>query len=213
VKIVELKAEVRGLTGKNKVNKLRAQGKLPVNLYGNNTDAVSLIIDTREFERIMRAHTGANFIMKLAMDGRDNASVIVKEIQRHPTRDELLHVDLLSVALDEKITTSVPVHLVGNSIGVREGGMLQHGIREMQIEVLPADLPEFIEVDTTNLVAGQSIHSGEVPLPANIRLAGSEDEVVATVMSAAKLAAAETAEEAAVEGEEAAAEVVEGEES
>jgi large subunit ribosomal protein L25 len=199
VEIVELKAEDRSTTGKNKARQLRAQGKLPVNLYGHKAEAASLAVNTRDFERIVRAHAGAKFVMKLVMDNQDDASVIVKEIQRHPTRDDLLHVDLLRVDLDEKILTAVPLHIVGDSIGVREGGVLQSGIRDLQIEVSPADLPDFIEVDVTDLGAGQTIHASDVVLPSTMRLVGLEDEVIATILAAAKLEAAPGEEEAGVQ--------------
>lgn len=187
MELVELRAEDRNTTGKSKARQLRASGKVPMNLYGHNTDATSLMVDTSEFETVIRGHAGANFIMKLIVPGRDESSVIIKEIQRHPTKDHLIHIDLLSVSMDEKIVTTVPIHTIGDAIGVREGGVLQHGVRGLQIEVLPTELPEVVEVDVIELNIGQSVHAGEVPLPDGVTLVGSPDDVVVSVVEPAKI--------------------------
>ena len=182
---------------------------IPVNLYGHNTDTASLAVESREFERIMRGHAGSNFIMKLKVDDRDEVSVIIKEIQRHPIRDELLHIDLLSVALDEKIVTGVPIRLTGDALGVREGGgVMQSGVRELQVEALPTELPEYIEVNVTELNIGQSLHAGDVELPEKVALVGNPDELIATILEPTKLIEPTVEEEVEVEE----GEVVEGEE-
>ncbi len=219
MEIVELLAQAREETGTKEARRLRAAGKVPVSLYGQKTDAAKLVVESREFERIMRGHAGSSFIMKLKVEGRDDTSVIIKEIQRHPLRDHLLHIDLLSVALDEKIVTGIPVRLVGESIGVREGGVMQAGVRELQIEALPTELPEFIEVDVVELNIGQSIHASELKLPESTTLVGNADEVVATVLEPTKLVEptveevlGEGAEGEAAEGEAAEGEAAGGEE-
>ena len=212
MEIVELQAQARETTGTKKARRLRAKGMVPVSLYGYNTDTTNLAVESREFERIMRGHAGSNFIMKLKVDDRDEVSVIIKEIQRHPIRDELLHIDLLSVALDEKIVTGVPIRLAGDALGVREGGgVMQSGARELQVEVLPTELPEYIEVDVTELNIGQSLHAGDVELPETVVLAGNPDELIATILEPTKLV--EPTVEEKIEGEEGEAVEGEGEES
>lgn len=196
---VELRAQERLTTGKNKARQSRASGRVPVSLYGHKTEAISLDVDSREFDGIMRAHAGAHIIMKLKVDGRADASVIVREIQRHPVRDHILHVDLFSVALDETIVTGVQIRVVGDSAGIREGGVLQHGVRDVQIEALPTALPEFIEVDITELTVGQSLHAGDIKLAPGLRLASSPDEVVATVLALSKAVKGLEVEEGAAE--------------
>lgn len=208
--IVNLKAEDRTETGKSGAKRLRSQGKLPVNLYGYKTDTSSLVVEAHEFERIMRTHAGSNFIMKLEIDGRDDSSVIVKEIQRHPVKGKMIHVDLLSVALDEKIVTGVPLRVVGESIGVKEGGVLQHGVRELQVEVLPTALPEYLEVDISELGTGGTMHASEVSLPDGVSLMSSPEEVVVNILAPTKLVepeleAVEEELEEVPEGEEEAA--------
>lgn len=188
MEIVELQAKSRETTGSNNARRLRASGMVPVNLYGRNAEPANLAVESREFERIMRGHAGANFIMKLKVDGSEDASVIIKEIQRHPIRDVLIHIDLLTVALDEKIVTGVPIRLSGTALGVREGGgVMQSGVREVQLEVLPTDLPEYIEVDVTELNVNQSLHAGELDLPKTVVLVGNPDDLIATILEPTKL--------------------------
>ncbi len=209
MEMVELKAKPRKATGKNNARQLRAAGLVPVNVYGHNQEAANLTVQSRDFEAIMRGHSGSSFIMKLQVDGSDETSVIIKEIQRHPIRDELLHIDLLSVSLDEKIVTGVPVHLIGDPQGVlQDGGVLQGGIREVQIEALPTDLPEFIEIDVSSLELTQTMHIGEITLPSSLVLISSPDDVVATILEPTKLVEPEVvtalgAEEEGAEGAEA----------
>lgn len=208
MEILELKAEIREAKGKNRVNKLRNQGKLPANVYGHDAETRSLSIDAREFLNVTRSGAGTHVILRLLIDGAQVPAVIVKEIQRHPTRDELVHVDFFSVALNEKITAAVPVNIVGDSIGVREGGILQHGVWEVQIEALPTDLPDHIDVDVSDLGTGQSIHAGEISLPGNLAMMSPAEEVVVSILAPVK-AEAEAEEagvaEAAPEAEEGAA--------
>lgn len=183
MEIIELKAQVRREKGKNKVNKLRAEGLVPANLYGYKSEPTDIVVNGRDFDHLIHSAAGTHVILKLVIDNGQSPTVIVKETQRNPLRDDLLHVDFLSVALDEKITAAVPVSLVGDSAGVREGGILQHGLWEVQVEALPTNLPDHLEIDISNLGIGESLHASDIPLPPELALITSPDEVLASVLT------------------------------
>ena len=196
--IIELKAKVRQEKGKNKVNKLRANGLVPANLYGYKSEATDLVVDAREFNNLIHSAAGTHVVMRLVIEGRkDTPTVIVKETQRNPVKDNFLHIDFLSVALDEKITSAVTISLVGNSAGVHEGGILQHGVWEVQIEALPTDLPDQLEVDISSLGIGESLHASDIPLPPELTMVTAADEVLATVLPPAIFKEEEVEEEVA----------------
>ncbi len=183
MEIIELKAQVRKETGKGKAKQLRAKGLLPANLYGHKVEATVISIDDREFGKLMNTQAGSHVILRLLLD--DNTSgptVMVKEIQRDAIRDNLLHVDFLSVALDEKITTTVPISVVGDSIGIREGGLVQHGLWDLQVEALPTDLPDHIEVDITELNIGDALHARDIQIPDELTLITSLDDIVLSII-------------------------------
>jgi len=182
MEILELKAQVRQEKGKNKVNKLRAQGLVPANLYGYQSEATDLVVNAREFNNLIHSAAGTHVVLKLLIDGGKAPTVIVKEAQRNPIKDEFWHIDFLSVSLDEKITATVSVSLVGDSIGAREGGILQHGLWEVQVEALPTDLPDHLEVDISHLGIGESLHASDIPLPPELTMISAAEEVLATVL-------------------------------
>lgn len=196
--IIELKAKVRQEKGKNKVNKLRAQGLVPANLYGYKSDATDIAVDAREFNNLIHSAAGTHVVLRLVIEGeKESPTVIVKETQRNPVKDTFLHIDFLSVALDEKITAAVSISLVGTSAGVKEGGILQHGLWEVQIEALPTDLPDQLEVDISNLAIGDSLHASDVPLSPELTMVSGAEEVLATVLPPAIFKEEEVEEEAA----------------
>lgn len=196
--IIELKAKVRQEKGKNKVNKLRANGLVPAHLYGYKSDATDLAVDAREFNNLIHSAAGTHVVLRLVIEGeKESPTVIVKETQRNPVKDTFLHIDFLSVALDEKITSSVSISLVGTPAGVKEGGILQHGLWEVQIEALPTDLPDQLEVDISNLAIGDSLHASDVPLPPELTMVSGAEEVLATVLPPAIFKEEEVGEEAA----------------
>ena len=182
MEILELKAQVRQTTGKSKARQMRANGLLPANLYGHQTDSIPLTVDGRQFHNLVHSSAGTHVILKLMLDTDKAPTVIVKEVQRNPVKDEIIHVDFQSVALDEKITAAVPLSMVGDSVGVREGGILQHGLWELQVEALPTDLPDHIEVDISDLKIGDSLHASEINLPPELTMVTATEDVVATVL-------------------------------
>lgn len=199
MEILELKAQRREETGTTKVGRLRSSGRLPANLYGYKTEPTDITVDSREFGKLIHSQAGTHVVLKLVIDSKTASTVILKEVQRHPYKEEILHVDFLSVALDEKITAAVPLTITGDSIGVREGGILQHGVWEVQVEALPTDLPDHLEIDVSGLAIGQSLHAADIQMSPQLTMISAPDEIIASVLPPVVYKEEEAVEEA-VEG-------------
>lgn len=217
----KLGADTREGTGKGVARKLRASGRVPAVLYGGGMDPVSLSVDSRELRHVMRTAAGANVLVDLVVNGKEHL-VLPREIQRDHIKGTFVHVDFLAVRADEKITVSVPVHVVGESPGVKAGGVVEHHLWELQVECLPADVPDSIEADISELEIGMSLKVSELtPPPGATILTGPDESVVAVQQPQARVeleeeeaaAAAEAAEGVeAAEGAEEAAEAAPAEE-
>jgi len=202
-----LAAEERNATGKGVARKLRADGRIPGVIYGRGRDARAISLDPRALERVLHSSgSGANTLIDLSLAGSE-VTVLVKEIQRDPVRGSYMHADLFEVDMAKKVEVAVPMHFTGKSAGVELGGLLDHPLRELTLACLPAEIPEFIEVDVSALEIGDSIHVREIALPSGAELVTDPDLTVASVA-----APKAEEEEVAVEGEEAAeGEAAEGE--
>lgn len=201
-----LVAETRGEKGKNANVRTRATGKVPAVLYGGDKQApVALTVDAKALGMLL-ADAGAHAVVQL--DVRDNPALstptMVKEVQRDPRREHVVHADFLRIRLDERIRTAVPIHLIGQTKGVVEGGLLEHFLREVEIECLALEVPEFIEVDTTDWAIGHSFHVADMTPPAGVAIVTEADRTVAAVHAPRVATAAEAApaEGEAAEGEE-----------
>ena len=206
-----LDAEPRKGTGKGVARKLRAAGRIPAVCYRRSTPAEPISVDPHILERMLRASgAGLNTLIDLRVTGGgefDGRQVLVKELQRDPVSGAFLHVDLFAVDLDTLIQVSVPLHLEGTAAGVKLGGIVDHALRELELECLPDAIPEEILVDVSALDVGQSLHVRELALPEGVRLIRDGDRsVVAVVAPAAAEEEAAVEEEEGVEGEEAAGE-------
>ena len=193
-----ISAASREGTGKGAARTARREGRVPGVLYGHGEESIALSVDARELQRLVHSVSIENTIVDLSLDGgRQAVKVLVREIQRHPTREQYLHVDFFQVAMDEKISVEVPIVLVGEPIGVRtKEGMVDHQLRVLEVFCLPGEIPEKIEVDVSGLDIGDSIHVAELNVPAGIEVEAEADRSVVTVL-APVVAAVE--EEAAVE--------------
>jgi large subunit ribosomal protein L25 len=197
----KLKAEERSDAGKGSARKLRAAGRVPGIVYGHG-DAVAIDVDARELYRLLHTDAGMNVLVDLKV-GKDEWLAMPRDVQRDNIRDSLIHVDFLRIARDEKITVEVPVHIVGDSHGVREGGVVEHHLWNLQIECLPQDVPTAVEADITPLGIGESLKVEQLAVPEGCTILSSSEEVVVSVVTPQVLR---------VEEEEAvAAEVAEGE--
>lgn len=209
---LNLAAAQRAETGKGVSRRLRADGRIPCILYGDNVDkAMGLSIENRTLQKILTGHAGGNALIDLNVDGESSGrKVIFKQIDRHPVTGSVLHVDLMEVALDHKITVDVPVHLVGKAAGIAHGGMMQQESRTIKLECLPSAIPDFLEVDVTELNVGDSLHVSDVTFPEGTTAAedGGHTIAIITTIAAEKSAAEEVEAEEGAEAEG----VAEGEE-
>jgi len=203
----KLVAQKRGGVGKGVARKLRATGRVPAVLYGGGMDPLPLSVDSRELYHLMHTGAGTNVLVDLVVDGKKHLA-LPREIQRDHIKGTYVHVDFLAVRADEQITVSVPVRVVGESPGVKAGGVIEHHLWELQVECLPTDVPEAIEADVSALEIGMSLRVGDLTPPPGARILTSpEESVLAVLQPQARVeleeeaAAAEA--EAAAEGEEA----------
>lgn len=197
MKQVLLETSLREGKGKKLAKKLRKSGMVPAVIYGKDFEAMSIEIPEKDFSRGLTTHgTNALFNIKI---GENSYTAIVHEVQRAPLSKEIFHVDFYKVSLDTKIQTSVPIKLEGESRGVKAGGILEQIMWELQIEVLPLEIPEHIVVDVTSLNIDSEIRVKEISCPENITIVSDPEEVVVAVKTL-------RAEEEVAETEEAAAE-------
>jgi large subunit ribosomal protein L25 len=176
-----LRATRREGGGKGASRKLRGTGKIPAVLYGHGDRTETLAVDAHDLEMLLHA-IRQNTLIGLEVDGR-RTEVLIREVQRHPYRPEVLHVDFLLVHSDEPIKVSVPVVLAGTPVGVHtHGGVLDHVLYELDVECLPADIPETVEVDVSALEVGDSVRVRDLSLPRVTVLTG-EDVTIATVLA------------------------------
>ena len=166
---VTLEAVKRGEHGKNAMRRLRASGHIPAVVYGGpagasgKPEATPIAVDPKALMKILHSDSGANTLITLTVDGGGAAKVMLREYQLDPISHHLLHVDFYRVAMDKAITVTVPFVLRGESPGVKQqGGLLDYVHREIEIECLPADIPEFIEIDVSELMLNQSIRLRDI---------------------------------------------------
>ena len=161
---VTLTAEARTGRGKNEARRLRRSGKLPAVVYGGEDSVgIPVSVDPKVLLEIFHSDSGVNTLIDLLVDDGNAKQVLVKEFQVHPVSSELLHVDFYRLALDKKITVAVPIVLKGESLGVKqEGGLVDFIHREVQVECMPTEIPEKIEVDISDLMIGQGVRLHEV---------------------------------------------------
>ncbi len=144
--------------GKNEAGRIRQEGRIPAVVYGEASKAEPVSVDPKALLKILRSQSGANTLIALKIDGADAARVLVKEYQVHPISHHLLHADFYRVAMDRVLRVTVPVHLTGEAKGVKaQGGVVDFVHREVVLECLPADIPEHITVDVTELMLNDGI--------------------------------------------------------
>jgi large subunit ribosomal protein L25 len=207
----------RERTGKGVARKLRAAGRVPAVLYGQDEIPQVLSIDRRTVATLIRGESGENTIFDIHIEGGDEGGSILalaRSAQWDPISERLLHVDLLRISADHPIHTTIPIRLVGTPAGVKVGGILEHLLRHLEVRCLPLEIPEAVEISVERLEIGQSMTVADLEVPEGVTVLSDLRSAVALVESPAKLAAAETAaEEAAKAAEEPATEEAGDEES
>jgi len=199
---VTLKVGLRDGRGKGAARKLRAEGNLPAVLYGAGAEPLALTLRTHDTELLFHSISVDNTIVNLEVEGQKvPVPTLVREIQTHPVRPDVLHVDFLRIEAGVKVELEVPIHLTGTARGVRDdGGVLDHTIHHLPIRCIPSDIPEEILVDVTELSIGDSIQVGDLTFPEGVEVLVEEDRVVCSVQAPTVLKS-EDAEAEDVDGE------------
>ena len=201
----QLSASARDNGGKGVARKLRSEGRVPAVVYGHGREPQPLSINTRELERLLDRIAAESTVIDLDIDGKGSRTLI-RDIQRHPFKRQILHVDFQELVAGEKITVRLPIVLVGIPDGVRmDGGVLDQTMRELEVEVDPSHIPNHVELDVTKLTIGSSVHVRDIPLPEGVEVLEDEDASVCVVSApraaVEETAAAETETEATAEPE------------
>jgi large subunit ribosomal protein L25 len=202
-------AEERTVVGSRPAGRLRRAGKVPAVMYGLETDTVKVSVPARELNHILAGESGVNTLITVKMNGEEHLA-LARQIQRHPTRGDLIHVDFIRVRRDVAVAAEVPVNLVGEPEGVRDGGILEQLVFTLSVEAKPEDIPPQVEADVSALAIGDQLRIADLRLPAGVAVQQEADELVAQVV--VPRVAEEPEPEAAEEGEEVEGEVPEGEE-
>jgi large subunit ribosomal protein L25 len=207
MEMVEINVERRDGRGKGLARRLRRGGVIPAIFYGPKRTTVAIRVQAEEFEEKL-AHLEGSHLIRLLNDGGKDAelhdrAVLLREVQRHPVTDDVLHVDFLEVDLTERLTVSVPLHFIGKAEGVVAGGILQPILREVRVECLPTEIPQFLEIDVTALGIHQVVHLSDLRVPEGVTTVGDPTQPLVTVLPPSIEEApkpAEAAEVAPVEG-------------
>ncbi len=182
-----LNIELRNKTGKGICRRLRSTGMIPAVVYGKGMDSVPAAVNTKELGVAIAGEGGRNNLITLKGGGAlDGKLVIVADLFRDSMKGRLLHVDLHKIDLEEKVRVPVTVSLVGTAIGVKEGGLLDFVMHAIEIECLPTQIPEHIEVDVTNLPIGGSLHIGDIQVPMGIKVLEDPKATVVNILGKAK---------------------------
>lgn len=202
-----LAAEPKPLAGKGPSRRLRAAGRMPAVLYGGSGAVRPISVDPKALHTLLATGgAGLNTLIDLELEGA-REKVLVKSLQREPVNGAFVHADFYRVDLSRKVTVAVPMHFIGRPVGVElEGGILDHPVRELEIECLPMEIPEFIEVDVSELALNQALHVSDVSLPGGVQVK-SDASLTVAIVAPPRVEAVEEPEAAEVEegAEEAAA--------
>jgi large subunit ribosomal protein L25 len=203
-KEVKLRADKREGTGKEAATRLRNNGRVPAVLYGKGTEPVSLSVEAHEARLLFQSISVENTIIGLEIEGESKpVQTLIREVQAHPYRPILFHVDFYRIREGEKLELDIPVHLIGVPEGVRtSGGILQQSVHEVQVRCLPTEIPSSIDFDVSNLLVGQTVHVSDLKVSEGVEILVDPEQVVCSVVLPKAEAPAAAAEPA--EGEEAA---------
>jgi len=188
----QLNATPRDGSGKGPARALRSSGKIPGVVYGHAREPQALTLDTREFEKLLSHISAESTVIELSLDGQ-TTKTLIREIQRHPFKRQILHVDFQELVAGEKVQVNIPIVLLGTPEGVRaSGGVMDQTLRELSIRVDPSAIPDHIEVDVSGVQIGHSIHVSELQLPEGIEVL-NDAEAPVCVVAAPRAVVEETA--------------------
>jgi large subunit ribosomal protein L25 len=201
---ITIKAKVREGRGKNDARRVRREGLIPITVYGGGAETVAAAAPLKELAAVLRSEAGRNTIFTLDVEGMGPSEVMFHDRQIDPVRGRLVHADFTRLVKGQKIEVTVPLHLVGEPVGVREEqGVLEQIMRELEIRCEPREIPDAIDVDVSNLGVHDVLHVSDIPVGENIEILTDPDSVVATVgiVKEEVVAAPVVEEEAAAEPE------------
>jgi large subunit ribosomal protein L25 len=175
-------SQIRQEFGKNANRRLRAAGRMPGVVYGRNVEAVAVSVDPKDLDRILISNTGHNTIFTLKYQDQQR-NVLIREHQRDPVGEELIHADFMAISMDRTMVFDVPVEIMGTAAGVRlDGGILDLVVREIQLECLPGSLPDHIRVDVTDLEIGDSVRVEQLDVDSDkVKILSDPDLTVLTI--------------------------------
>lgn len=198
-----LSAQLREETGKGSARKLRSAGRVPAVIYGHGEDTRKLSVDAHELQTLFSKIRVENTVITMNIDGEAQPSqALVREVQRHAYRDDVVHVDFYQIHAGEAITVEVPIRLIGSSPGVKAGGILQHALNEIEVRCMPSAIPETLDVDISALEIGDSVHVSEIQQPEGVEFLVDPERTVCSVMAPTLVAVEEEEEEVVEPGEE-----------
>lgn len=169
---IDLTAEVRAGSGKRASRRIRQENKVLATVYGANKDPMAIALDHHKVNKALENEAFYSSILTLTVNNQAE-KVVIKAIQRHPSKPRILHMDFFRINPKEKLTMHIPLHFLGETLtpGVKAGGVISHFMNEVEVRCLPADLPEFIEVDLSQLEMDQYVHLADLNLPQGVELA------------------------------------------
>lgn len=183
----EINLNLRTRTGKNAARQCRADGLIPGIVYGKGIEPVPVTLAPKELGDALAGEGGQNTLLKVKGAGElDGSMVIVAELLKNPLKRNILHVDLHKLNMSEKIRLDVPINLVGTAPGVKDGGLMEFLLHSVEVECLPTQIPERLDVDITSLTIGHSIHVSDIQLPAGVKALGDGRTAIVSIIGKAK---------------------------
>jgi large subunit ribosomal protein L25 len=196
-----LSGETRTDTGKGVARKLRAAGRVPAVVYGHAREPQPLSLNTRDLEKLLSTIAAGSTVVELSLGGA-TTKTLIREVQRHPFKKQIMHVDFQELVAGEKVSVSVPLRFIGTAEGVKTGGgILEEVMHQIEVRVDPSNIPNHVDVDVVNLGMGHSLHVRDLVLPEGLEVLSDEDATICAV-----IAPRAVVEETPAEGEAGAAE-------
>lgn len=195
---IAMNADQRTGTTKGELRQLRLQGKVPGVIYGKQlSNAAQVTVDGKELQSLLRSHPNA--VLEINVPSHGKTSVMISEIQRDSLNRQVLHVDFHQINMNENVKANVRIQAEGDSQGVKEGGVLQVVMHELEVQCLPNNIPDAVTVDISSLAVGESVLVSDLKLPKGVELSADPEQVVLTILAPQKELTEEEAEDAAVE--------------
>jgi large subunit ribosomal protein L25 len=199
---ISITAKSREERGKNAARRIRREGLIPAVVYGGKGDSMAVAVDPKALQKVLRSEAGRNAILKLEIGGKGATNAILKSWQVDPIREHFLHADFYRIAMDVAIRVTVPIVTKGEARGVKvDAGILELVIREIEVECLPGDIPERIEIDVTDLGLNDALRVSDIPAIAKVKVLESPEQVVVHVVSVKEEVEPAAAAAAPTEGE------------